>query len=188
MQKSAAGQVQGQDLCCLWEVVQCTVHAAPANAAMHYAVRALAKLADLEDDMRDHEVGAYGGPGPARPGRHIPRLCNPSCRPHGPSALPGQRSAWLPLRVPHALHALRVYYKQHRAASGPSCGGRSRTGVQSCMRMCTLLTCTSRCSAVPAVPSLSTIASPFLAAPMLSSVALHEQVMVRGGCAAHHTR
>ncbi len=66
MQKSVAGQVQGQDLCCLWEVVQCTVHAAPANTVMHYPVRALAMLADLEDNMRDHEVGAYGGP--ARPG------------------------------------------------------------------------------------------------------------------------
>jgi hypothetical protein len=31
-------------------------------------------LADLEDDMRDYKVGAYGGPGPARPGRHMPRL------------------------------------------------------------------------------------------------------------------
>jgi len=83
---------------------------------------------------------------------------------------------------------LKVYHKQHRAASGPSCGGRSRTGVQSCMRMCTLLTRTMRCSAVLAVPTFCPTASPFVAAPMLSSVALHEQVMVRGGCAAHHTR
>ncbi len=179
----------GQGLCCLREVVQ--AWSACGTRKCSHALRC--PSAGNAGRLRGRHAGLQSRgvwrprPGPAGPpyataivvshvGLEVSQHCLDSAA-HG--CVSGCRM--------HSMH-LRVYHKQHRAASGPSCGGRSRTGVQSCMRMCTLLTRTMRCSAVPAVPSFCPTASPFVAAPMLSSVALHEQVMVRGGCAAHHTR